>query len=571
LRADTRGPRFLFALLVAAGLAAGLHFSGLDASPAPEPRATMGASHEGSGRYEVPPSLKSERGIHARASDDAAIDELIGRECTKCHVRPPPEYVPRGLWRFRVQEMAEHGITGTGIPAGEESLLWRSDLDRIIRWFEARAPEALPVPPPWPEDDGGLRFARHPYNPAGTAPQPVVSNVRLFDLDGDGRMEIVACDMGRGSVFIADPARSPGALTEVAVLQSPAHAERVDLDKDGRQDLLIADLGEFLPSDHEKGTVVWLRQTGPMRYEKRVLLDRLPRTADVQAADFDGDSDLDLVVAAYGFRKVGSTTYYENQTVNWKEPKFVASRIDARPGAIHVPPVDLDKDGRMDFLGLVSQQHEHLVAYINRGRGRGFRPETIFRAVTPVWGASGIQPVDFDRDGDMDVVMTNGDSLDDFTIRPFHGVRLLENRGQFPFTQRDLAAMPGVHRAQVADMDGDGDNDLVACAFLPGTQHPQFQNLGRQGNVAELTAVGWIEQVRPGEFRLHSLRKGIPSHVTLDLGDVDRDGDVDLVTGNFTGFTFGKTDTGFTTDTWVELWENQTPRPQKKTAAPRQP
>ena len=29
-----------------------------------------------------------------------------------------------------------------------------------------------------------------------------------------------------------------------------------------------------------------------------------------------------------------------------------------------------------------------------------------------------------------------------------------------------------------------------------------------------------------------------------------------LVTGNFTGFTFGKTDTGFTTDTWVERWEN---------------
>jgi hypothetical protein len=26
------------------------------------------------------------------------------------------------------------------------------------------------------------------------------------------------------------------------------------------------------------------------------------------------------------------------------------------------------------------------------------------------------------------------------------------------------------------------------------------------------------------------------------------------------GFTFGKTDTGFTTDTWVELWENQAAR-----------
>jgi len=81
MRTDMRGPRLPLALLVAPGLAAGLRFSRLDAWQAREPRAAMGAS------------------------DDAAVDELIGRQCTKCHVRPPPEYVPRGLWRFRVQEM----------------------------------------------------------------------------------------------------------------------------------------------------------------------------------------------------------------------------------------------------------------------------------------------------------------------------------------------------------------------------------------------------------------------------------------------------------------------------------
>ncbi len=38
---------------------------------------------------------------------------------------------------------------------------------------------------------------------------------------------------------------------------------------------------------------------------------------------------------------------------------------------------------------------------------------------------------------------------------------------------------------------------------------------------------------------------------------MDGDGDVDLVTGNFVGFTFARTDTGFRADGWVELWENQ--------------
>jgi hypothetical protein len=496
----------------------------------------------------------------ATPADDAVIDSQIEQQCTKCHVRPPPDYVPRGLWRFRVQEMAERSMTGTGIPPGEESLLWQLDLDAIIEWFEARSPEVLPLPEPWPEDDGGLVFVKHIYNPPGNAPMPVVSNVRFLDLDGNGTVEIVATDMGRGSILVGEPTSGPGTLRQVVVLSNPARSEMVDLDRDGKQDLLVPDLGEFLPADHERGSIVWLRQTSPLQFEKRMLAEHLPRNADVQAADFDGDSDLDLVVASYGWRKVGATYYLENQTVDWAEPRFVDYTIDARPGPIHVPIVDLNGDGRPDFLSLVAQQYEHLVAFLNRGPGRGFRQETIFRGITPVWGSSGIEVVDFDRDGDVDVVMTNGDSLDDFTIRPFHGVRLLENRGRYPYEQHPLASMPGVHRAQTADLDGDGDNDIVACAFLPGSQHPQFQNLERQGDVNQLTAVGWIEQVSPLQFRLHTLKKGTPSHVTLDLGDYDKDGDVDLLVGNFTGFTFGKVATGFEGSDWVELWENVTAR-----------
>jgi hypothetical protein len=334
----------------------------------------------------------------------------------------------------------------------------------------------------------------------------------------------------------------------------------VDLDKDGKQDLLIADLGDFMPGDHEKGSVVWLRQTAPLVFEKHVLIEHIARTADVEAADFDGDGDLDLVVAAFGWHTVGGIYVYENQTTDWSHPVFSGYPVDARAGGIHVPPVDLNGDGRMDFVALISQQFEHVVAFINR-KGGGFRPETIFRAIVPVWGSSGIQVVDMDADGDPDLLMTNGDSLDDFTIRPFHGVRWFENKGEFPWVQHDLALMPGVHRAQAADLDGDGDLDVVACAFLPNAEHPAFQLLKRQGDLNPFTSVGWMEQTKPGVFALHPLETGSLIHTTLDVGDFDGDGDMDLVTGNFVGFTFTKTDTGFKTDAWLELWENKTRDP----------
>ncbi|MFN8095734.1 MAG: VCBS repeat-containing protein [Vicinamibacteria bacterium] len=497
--------------------------------------------------------------------EDAKVAEVVKQQCTRCHVQPPPEYVPRGMWRFRIQEMAERSMTGTGVPKGEESLLWQQDLDAIIRYFESHAPRVLPLPPLWPDDDGGLKYRRHVLNPPGHAPLPVVSNVRFLDLDGDGKLEIVACDMGRGSVFIGDPRKPEEGLRQVAILANPAHAEMVDLDRDGKQDLLVADLGEYLPSDHEKGSVVWLRQTGPLQFETRPLLEHLPRNADAQAADFDGDGDLDIVVASYGFRKVGGTLLFENETTDWAQPTFTEYPLDARPGPIHVPVADLNGDKRPDFVALVAQQYEHVVAFLNRGPGRGFRQETIFRAVTPVWGSSGIQLVDLDKDGDLDVLMTNGDTLDDFTIRPFHGVRWLENRGEYPFVPHDLVAMPGVHRAQAIDVDGDGDLDVFACAFLPSSQNPQFQNLERQGNLGDLASVGWLEQTAPGQFKPHALEKGRLTHVTLDLADYDGDGDLDLLVGNFAGFTFAKADTGYNASSWVEVWENLAKSP----AAPR--
>jgi hypothetical protein len=212
--------------------------------------------------------------------------------------------------------------------------------------------------------------------------------------------------------------------------------------------------------------------------------------------------------------------------------------------------VDLNGDGRLDFVVLLSQQFERVVAYVNRPRG-GFRPVEIFKAPTPVWGHSGLQMVDLDGDGDLDVLLSNGDTLDDATVKPYHGVRWLENKGDLEFARHDLAAMAGVHRAQAADLDGDGDQDIAACSFLPDPE----------GKLGDMASIGWLEQTRPGEFVRHTLEAGKMSHTTLDLGDYDGDGDVDMLVGNMIGFTFAKTDTGIESDTWAELWENQTLRP----------
>jgi ketosteroid isomerase-like protein len=403
----------------------------------------------------------------------------------------------------------------------------------------------LPLPDAWPAPDPG-RFEKRFLSPPGAAPVPIVASTRFVDLDGDGRLEIVACDMGHGIVLAGDPVRRPGELREIAKVPNPAHAAAADLDRDGLTDLLIADIGFFMPEDHEKGSVVWLRRRADGSFEKRVLAEKLPRVTDVEAADFDGDGDLDLVVAAFGLHTRGGILLLENRTTDWKEPQFVATTLDERTGAIHVPVADLDGDGRPDFVVLLAQQHETVVAFLNRGPGQ-FEEKTLFAARTPAWGSTGIDVVDFDGDGDLDVLVTNGETLDDATVKPWHGVHWLENRGAFPFEPHDLAALPGAHRARAADLDGDGDLDVAVAAFLPDPDRTR-------GSLASLV---WLERKAPGVFARHTLQAGQLSHTTLDLGDVDGDGDTDLVTGNFVGFTFARTDTGFRAEGWVELWANR--------------
>jgi hypothetical protein len=394
---------------------------------------------------------------------------------------------------------------------------WQS----IVAYYEAAAPERLAAPDRWPDPDQAVPFRKRVLSIAGGPSGHAVASLRLVDPDGDGRLEMVLSDMRSGIVYMARPYEAQPAFVEIARLGSPALIEPRDLDGDGMLDFLVGDLGRFLPSDHDRGAAVWLRGRKDGTYQP-VTLMRGPRTANVDAADFDGDGRLDVSVAAFGWRRTGAFTILKNETRDDGAPSFAPRQVDGRTGAIQGIPVDVNGDKQPDVIALFAQEHETVVAFVNRGAMR-FEPQVIYAAPHPNWGSSGIQVVDFDKDGDPDVLMTNGDTFDDRILKPYHGIQWLENTGAFPFTAHALAALPGVNRAQAVDLDGDGDLDIVACALV-SLEDPQARTL---------PAVVWLEQTRPGVFERHVLKSGLPTHATLDAGDYDHDGDIDIVVGNF--------------------------------------
>jgi FG-GAP-like repeat len=465
--------------------------------------------------------------------------------CGGCHAFPPPDILPRGAWRdefVRMKFIREGRLPPVGPPSKVYAAVQLpADMERVLQFYAAGAPERLPSPEPWPNPaESPVKFTKHSLAVADMPGTPAVSNVRLVDIDGDKRLDLLGTDMRQGVVFTGHPANARGALTIVASIPHPAHVTLTDVDRDGVQDLLVADLGEFFPADHDKGAAIWLRGLGNGKFGA-FWLDGWPRVADVEAADFNGDGRNDLAVAAFGWRKTGRISIVENRTTSPSQPTFTNHTIDPRPGGIHIIPVDLNRDGKMDFITLLAQDYETVLAYINKGTGDfSFDQKVIYAAPHPNWGSSGIELVDLDKDGDLDVLLTHGDTFDDGIVKPYHGIQWLENTGTYPFVEHTLAQMPGVHRAEAADVDGDGDLDVVACALLAG---------GSDVDEKTLPALVWLEQTKPGTFVRHTIEMGFPRHATLDVGDIDGDGDVDVVVGYF---SIDKS-----ADAWVDVWVNQ--------------
>ncbi len=380
-------------------------------------------------------SAKAMPDVSAGYLHSAADEARVSAFCGDCHQAPRPDTFPKAAW----PEQVAQGYTFFQ-KSGRD--LVPPPKEAVVRFYQERAPEALPVVPreedrrPWK-----VAFRRGELGDPAAGADPAIANVHLLRLDGGEAWSVVACEMNSGTILAADPESAfpskdgkPAAPPRVLsrAVKHPGHVEMTDLDGDHRLDLLVAELGTPMPSDDRKGAVVWLKQGADGAYSAITLASGLGRVADIQAADFDGDGDQDLVVAEFGWRDLGAVLYFENRTGKDGVPKFEKTIVDPRHGAIHVPIADLDGDGKPDFVAAISQEHETIVAFLNRGPGR-FEAKALWSAPHPAFGLSGMQLVDLDGDKDLDVLLTSGDAFDTVMLRPDNGVTWLENRGDLRF------------------------------------------------------------------------------------------------------------------------------------------
>ncbi len=452
---------------------------------------------------------------------DPRLVPQIEAFCGDCHAVPLAENYPRDAWHRKVRRGYEF-----------YSRSGRNDLDpppirETVAYYRSLAPEkiVLPQPPDAPTRPGVAFLPQHLSFADTTDVPPGIGHLQWIDLEQNGKPVLVVCDMRRGYVSALDLRDSPPAFQHLAALDNPCHVEPCDLDGDGLLDLVVADLGSFHARDHDQGRVVWLRRRPPVGdYEPIVVASGLGRVANNQAVAIDGDGDLDLLVAEFGYNMTGKIALLTNTAEPGERPEFETQVLDPRPGTSHILVHDLNDDGRPDFLALTSQEHEWIAALLNRPDGP-FERQTLWAAPDLTFGLTGMWLVDLDQDRDVDVLFTNGDTFDDQYVRPSHGVQWLENRGSLEFTYRRLTDLPGAHAAQAGDFDRDGDLDVVAVSWL----HDQLYPVGAASG--PMDSIVYLEQSSPGKFERHRVEVGFPYHATLEAADFDADGDLDFAVG----------------------------------------
>ncbi len=251
--------------------------------------------------------------------------------------------------------------------------------------------------------------------------------------------------------------------------------------------------------------------------------------------DIDGDGDLDLFMVSYDYSTYAQNlTFFENIGTP-EAPVFVGDSFENNPFGIVMPAyvttavfADLDNDGDSDLL---------LGAYYNTGF---HYLENVGTATAPEFAAAQTNPFGLTASGQIQIPtladLDNDGDLDLISGKEYGQVLYFKNNGTpevpafaAPVTNPfGITPPPSIFDFPVlADLDNDGDQDLLFTSYYPGTQIYFTENTGTPAAPAFSAP-----QAAPFGLTVAGQSFAIPA-----VGDIDNDGDLDVFTNDYASNT----------------------------------
>lgn len=449
----------------------------------------------------------------SESTEDLSPSNLTGKElaklyCGNCHMFLEPSMLPKDIWLKRVLPKMALRL-GQGQLLSELTSLSNEEMMSILE------NKVYPDKPMMHADDWEKIINFYGEN----APDSLRKNISIeknkkklqgFDINflkSDLKNIVMTqWDVNDNTFVVANAYNNKvyklglnNNLVEKLKTESPA----VDFKTHKQLGKIWLEIGGLNPTDVPSGRLV-------AESPNKVLIDKLRRPVHLDLLDINEDGFEDFVICNFG-NNIGNLSWYDGKTME-------EHLLSSDPGARKTYILDFDGDNKKDIIVLMTQGKEQIVFYKNMGKGR-FESKTLIKFL-PLFGSSYFEMVDIDKDGDLDIIYTNGDNADlSPVLKYYHGVRIFENNNN-KFTQKYFYGINGASKVIVEDFDGDNDLDMAIISFFPDlNKNESFIYLENNG---ENTFLPKIDE------RLSKIK-----WLTLDKGDFDNDGEWDIILGGF--------------------------------------
>lgn len=465
-------------------------------------------------RKQPPPTLEQ------LASTDLKLngERLAEAYCGSCHLMPKPEVLDRNTWKSKVlpdmrkrmglyleEDFGTELPEDSGVPPGiysKAQLIKREDWVKIEEFYLENSPEK-----PFPQI---AKKSPKSGFPGFKVEQPAFAKV-FPSLTTMVKIHPQTGDLWIGnrfkSLFVLDSQNGFSIKDSISTEVAP-----VEIRWDSDQSFELLTMGLMDPSKDSVGMLTKYWKDSKI-WKKELILDKLIRPVHFERADWDGDGKPDRVISGFGDH-LGKLSLFAGSNAG----ELI---LKPNPGARRTVVVDFDGDGKLDVLGLMAQAQEGIYVWINQGGGK-FVEKPLVR-FHPAFGSSDFRYEDINGDGHRDLILVNGDNADlSQILKNYHGVRVFLDDGDGKFEENWFYPLHGASGIEVGDFDQDGDMDLVVLSFFPDPNQRPRQDLM------------YFRQDSSGDFEPFVIQENIDSHwLTMTKGDLDRDGDEDLVIGTF--------------------------------------